>query len=397
MAGDENTTDSARTGRTGVADAALAATVGYAIAGCDRSRNAMTKIARVYKIEMLIRNLGHVSFQGLLHELQVSSASLKRDTDHLKDPLGASIEYDPCLNGYRRGERYRDEKHELPGLWFTERELYSLLMANQLLSDLRSEGVLSRQLQLLLDRIPQLLGIREGEANALPKRIKIISSATRPLSSHYFELIGDALLKRKRLERRYLTRGRREVEERKVSPQRLVRYRNTRYLDARCHTREKLLRSAPDTVESAETLLTKAKEIYLKHVEASMDVGYGIYAVAKLQWVTLVFRPQASKWVSRMQWPLQTGKWLLAGGCELQMSYADATELALNVLRPGAQVVVASPKRFRDLVTSGLSSVLGRSHPGAKQTTDRSARAPARLLVHQRKTEMLSLLAGNKS
>src|SRR6185437_16135424 len=34
-------------------------------------RRTMTKTARVYKIEMLIRNRGHVSFQALLDELEV--------------------------------------------------------------------------------------------------------------------------------------------------------------------------------------------------------------------------------------------------------------------------------------------------------------------------------------
>ena len=63
----------------------------------------MTKTARVYKIEMLIRNRGHVSFQTLLDELEVSPATLKRDLDYLKDQLGAPIEYDRYLNGYRFG------------------------------------------------------------------------------------------------------------------------------------------------------------------------------------------------------------------------------------------------------------------------------------------------------
>ena len=127
----------------------------------------MTKTARVYKIEMLIRNRGHVSFQTLLDELEVSAATLKRDLDYLKDQLGAPIVYDRFLNGYRFGEEYRGQKHELPGLWFSERELYSLLMANQLLSELDSEGVISRHLQPLLDRIHQMLGTSEAEAKTL--------------------------------------------------------------------------------------------------------------------------------------------------------------------------------------------------------------------------------------
>ena len=119
----------------------------------DRPHRKMTKTARVYKIEMLIRNRGHMSFQSLLDELEVSPATLKRDLDYLKDQLGAPIEYDRFLNGYRFGQEYCGQKHELPGLWFSERELYSLLMANQLLSGLDSESVISRHQQPLLERI----------------------------------------------------------------------------------------------------------------------------------------------------------------------------------------------------------------------------------------------------
>jgi predicted DNA-binding transcriptional regulator YafY len=219
----------------------------------------MTKTARVYKIEMLIRNRGHVSFQALLDELEVSPATLKRDLDYLKDQLGAPIEYDRFLNGYRFGEEYRGQKHELPGLWFSERELYSLLMAHQLLSELDSEGVISRHLQPLLERIHQMLGTGEADAKALLKRVKIIGSAKRPVSSQFFELIGEALLKRRRIHMRYLTRGRGEVSERDVSPQRLVHYRNTWYVDAWCHTREKMLRFALDAIETPNWLETRSE------------------------------------------------------------------------------------------------------------------------------------------
>ena len=63
MATVENTTLSPGTRTEG---GGLPATVGNAHVVSDRPRHAMTKTARVYKIEMLIRNRGHVSFQTLL-------------------------------------------------------------------------------------------------------------------------------------------------------------------------------------------------------------------------------------------------------------------------------------------------------------------------------------------
>ncbi|MBT9490858.1 MAG: WYL domain-containing protein [Paucibacter sp.] len=316
----------------------------------------MSKTARVYKIEMLIRNRGHVSFQALKEELAVSDATLKRDLDYLRDQLGAPIEYDRFHNGYGFGAEYRGQKHELPGLWFSERELYSLLMAHQMLSELDSEGVISRHLAPLLERIHLLLASGEADAKALLKRIKIISPAKRPVPVQFFEMVGEALLKRRRLHLRYLTRGRATVSERDVSPQRLVHYRNTWYLDAWCHSREKILRFALDAIETATTLDAKAKEIPLKQVQAEMDGGFGIFAGEKRQWATLVFQEKAAQWVSREEWhPEQQGVWLSDGSYELKLPFVHETEIVMDILRHGNQVKAIAPASLVAEVAKALS------------------------------------------
>ena len=143
----------------------------------------MSKAGRLYKIEHLIRSRGHVSFRVLRDELEVSPATLKRDLEYLRSRLGAPIEYDAGVNGYRLAEDRRGGRHELPGLWFDERELYSLLMAHQLLAGVDAEGTLSRHLQPLLERIQQLLA-GSGDAvdhETLMKRVRIVSAARRPV------------------------------------------------------------------------------------------------------------------------------------------------------------------------------------------------------------------------
>ena len=99
------------------------------IAGHRIPTSPMSKTARLYKIEMLIRHRGHLSFAELLGRLEVSPATLKRDLEYLRSRLGAPIEYDRFVNGYRFGPDPRGQRHELPGLWFSERELYALLSA----------------------------------------------------------------------------------------------------------------------------------------------------------------------------------------------------------------------------------------------------------------------------
>ncbi len=327
--------------------------------------------ARLYRIETLIRARGHVSFRTLLDELEVSPATLKRDLEYLRSRMGAPIEYDRELNGYRFGSGYAGPRHELPGLWFDERELYSLLMAQQLLAGLDSDGLLSRHLQPLLDRIHQLLGSAGGgeaggaAAQRLMKRVKVVSALRRPVPSRFFERVSAALLARKRLHLRYLTRGRREVSERDVSPQRLVHYRGTWYLDAWCHRVDALRRFALDAIEQATVLEQAAREIAMKRVQQEMDAGYGIYAGGTRRWALLAFDAQAAQWASREEWhPEQQGRWLDDGRYEMRLPYVDDTELVMDVLRQGDQVQVLSPPELVQAVARRLAAAAALYGPG---------------------------------
>lgn len=315
---------------------------------------------RLYRIEALIRSRGHVSLKTLLDELEVSRATLKRDLEYLRSRMGAPIEYDSDLNGYRfSAEAPSGSRHELPGLWFNESELYSLLTAQQLLAGLDADGLLVRHLQPLLDRIRELLARGEGAeaAERLTQRIKVVSALRRPVPSRFFERVSNALLRRQRLHLHYLTRGRGELSERDVSPQRLVHYRNTWYLDAWCHRADALRRFALDAMYEASLLEQKAKEIALKRVEAEMDAGYGIYAGGKQQWAVLIFNPQAAQWASREEWhPLQQGRVLADGSFEMRLPYVDANELAMDVLRQGAEVRVVEPQSLAALVSERLKA-----------------------------------------
>ncbi|MFO1286937.1 MAG: WYL domain-containing protein [Rubrivivax sp.] len=324
----------------------------------------MANTERLYKIERLIRARGAASFRTLLEELEVSPATLKRDLEYLRSRLGAPIEYDRDTNGYRMGATVGADagrKHELPGLWFDESELYSLLMAHQLLAGLDEEGLLARHLQPLLERIHQLLGSGDGSAAgaALQQRVRIVSALKRPVPSRFFQRVAEALLQRRRLHMRYLTRGRRESGERDVSPQRLVHYRSTWYLDAWCHRTEALRRFALDAIEDAEVLEQKAREVPPAQVAKAMDGGYGIYAGGEQRWATLRFDRTAALWASREQWHSeQQGRWLDDGRYELRLPYADDTELVMDILRQGEQVEVAEPPALKRAVRARLAAAL---------------------------------------
>lgn len=316
-----------------------------------------SKTERFYKIELMIRHRGRVSFEDMLSELEVSRATLKRDLQFLRDRMGAPIIYDRGENAYRfADEAQAGDKHELPGLWFDQQELYALLMAHHLLSDLAPDGTLSRHMGPLLDRVHQLLGSAEVDAAELMRRVRIVGVAKRAVTSRCFEVVCAALLQRRRLQLQYFTRSRKARTLREVSPQRLIHYRNTWYLDAWCHESEALRRFALDAVEEAQTLERKARNLPLKRVEEEMDGGYGIFAGSKVSWAQLRFTADVAPWVSQEAWhPQQETEFDDTGALLMKLPYADATELIMDILRWGPDVEVLRPAALKQAVASRLA------------------------------------------
>jgi predicted DNA-binding transcriptional regulator YafY len=318
----------------------------------------MDRTERFYKIEMLLRSRGSVSFAALREELAVSPATLKRDLQYLRDRLHAPIVYDAFDNGYRFDKGApAGARHELPGMWFSEHEIHALLTMHQLLAGLDDDGVLARHLQPMLERLQGLIGNDAAESRELMRRIKVIVTARRPVPSRWFELLGSALVQRRRVWLRYFKRSDRRVSEREVSPQRLVHYRATWYLDAWCHASDGLRRFALDAVREAKLLETKAKNVPVRELEAALDAGYGIYGGgdAKVRWATLLFDADAAQWVANEEWhPQQKARHLADGRYELQVPYTDATELAMDILRHGDSVQVLGDKALAAAIAERL-------------------------------------------
>jgi predicted DNA-binding transcriptional regulator YafY len=333
----------------------------------------MDRTERFYKIELLLKSRRCVSFAALQGELDVSPATLKRDLQYLRDRLNAPIVYDAFENGYRftgTPERGGTERHELPGLWFSEPEIHALLTMHQLLAGLDDDGVLARHLQPLMEKLQGMLGTDETSARELMRRVKVIGTARRRSPSRHFELIGGALMQRRRIWLRYFKRSDRQTSEREVSPQRLVNYRNTWYLDAWCHSSDALRRFALDAIRDARALETKAKSVALRELEAALDAGYGIYGGgnAKVKWATLVFNDDAAQWVANEEWHAQQkSRWLDGtpgvGRYELQVPYSDPTELVMDILRHGDNVTVVGDKALAATMARRLRSAAAR-YPG---------------------------------
>jgi predicted DNA-binding transcriptional regulator YafY len=321
----------------------------------------MDRTERFYKIQGLLERKGSVRLEEFLAELSISRATFKRDLEYLRDRLHAPIEWDRETRGYRFTRPNPDApRFQLPGLWFNASEIRALLTMQHLLANLQP-GLLGPHVQPLLARLRQLLDTGDHPAEEVERRIRIIHLGARQLSLPHFEVVASAVLARTRLAIVYRARGRNEVTEREVSPQRLVHYRENWYLDAWCHLREDIRSFAVDAIEKAAAVDKRAKAVSDRELDEVLASGYGIFSGRRTTWASLRFTPERARWVSAEQWhPQQKSRFEPDGSYVLEVPYSDPRELVMDVLRYGPDVEVLAPDALRGAVREQFEQAAAR-------------------------------------
>jgi len=223
-------------------DSSLARGVLFIPLGHPEPGSAMSQTERYYKIDQLLSDRKVVSFTTLMEDLGISWATLKRDLAYLRDRLNAPIIHDRDAGGYRFDHLTPrvGGQYELPGRWFSAEEIHALLTMQHLLVNLDTGGMLGPHIRPLLSRLTALLGSADNPVEEIVRRIHIETVGAREFPLDNFQAVGSALLRRKRLMIDYCSKGKGELTQREVSPQRLVLYRNNGYLDVWCHVRNDL-------------------------------------------------------------------------------------------------------------------------------------------------------------
>jgi len=320
----------------------------------------MSDLERLHRIKYMIQARKCVPIQDFLEELEISKATFKRDLEYLRDRMNASIVFDRSEGGYKFDKPNAGEKVELPGLWFSEKEATALVLMQHLLDNLDQGGLISSHIDPLVEIIDGILGQSEVSAKELRKRIKVFGMSARKNSLENFEEVGNALLKRQRIQLEYYSKGKDETTNREVSPQRLIFYRDNWYLDAYCHLRKGLRSFALDGVKKAELLNKKTEEVSEKELQENFAESYGIFSGKATQRAKLRFTPERARWVAGETWHgQQVSSFDKEGNYILEFDYNQDPELVMEILRHGSGVEVIAPaslkKRVKDEVTKTLA------------------------------------------
>ena len=321
----------------------------------------MDRLQRIYKLHQAVSSRRYpVSCQTLQDELECSRATVNRIIQEMRLYFNAPIEYDRSRNGYHYA--LADGKtFELPGLWFSETELYALLTTQQLLAHVQP-GLLDTQLKPVKERIEQILATRHMGSEEISKRVRILRMTGRNVVLECFQTVAGALLQRNKLFINYHGRGKDETSQREISPQRLIHYRDNWYLDAYCHTRNALRSFAVERITVAKALPQRCRDVPEKQLDAHYASSYGIFAGTPKHTAVLRFTPERARWVADEHWhPQQQGSILADGSYELRIPYSDSRELIMDILKHSGEVEVLSPEELRHEIRLRLQAALNKS------------------------------------
>jgi predicted DNA-binding transcriptional regulator YafY len=279
--------------------------------------------------------------------LGVSRATAYRILDRLKKEMEAPlISFRPGFVRYEQGKTF-----ELPGFWLSEGEITALLGLMQWLTGPDSVALadLVGPLRKRLESETAKLGI---DAERLQSLVTLLPMNARVLKPGVLRTICEALLQGRRLNLRY---GEAE-EERVVSPQKLVRYRDNWYLDAYCHLRQGFRRFALFRVHAAQVLKDAAKRIPQAELKAYFTGSYGIFGRPDTKPAVLRFTGFAADYVEGEIWHPREEKSREGDTLILKLPYSDSYELIRDIMRWGDEVEVLEPEALRKEIATVLCS-----------------------------------------
>ncbi|NLY49448.1 MAG: WYL domain-containing protein [Firmicutes bacterium] len=316
--------------------------------GMTLSNTQRSSLFRLYKIDQFIRSGLYPNVPSLSSSLEVSTRTIERDIEFLRDSLGAPLKYD----AKRRGYFYTSDEFSLPRLKLTEGELVALYLGQKLLTQYKGtpyEAGIIRALAKIKTFLPENVEVDFAEIDSF------LSFDVEPPRGEgeylvaAFQAVVSAIQDRESLDVTYYTASRDAVSQRRIDPYHLRYHQGAWYLIAYCHTRCEVRIFALDRVRSLnrtgkhfEPQPDFSLEDYLYH---SLGIERGRYPCQ----VVIRFDVEQSRWVQERLWhPSQELEQLEDGTVLLKLTLSGLGEAKRWVLGFGRHAEVLEPAKLRE-------------------------------------------------
>jgi len=315
-------------------------------------------LERMLRIHQAIQSGKFPNATKLAAELEVSTKSIHRDIEFMRDRLELPIEYHPQEIGYH----YTAEVTAFPTLHITEGELVALVIAEKALEQYRGtqfEKPLLSAIRKIEQSLPDTISLNLAD---IEQTISFRTRAEPVLNLETFDALAKATAHRQQLELNYRKAGSREGEPRLVDPYHLANINGEWYLFAYDHARKDIRTFVPARVQSVKQTGKTFPVPQRFSLDQRLRGSFGVHSGQGEFEIALRFNARVADLIREKKWhESQQIKDLKGGALELRMKLSSLVEIERWVLSWGGDVVVLKPRELANAVTEAAKRILSAS------------------------------------
>lgn len=198
------------------------------------TRNNKVQRYRLLQIDEEIRSGKFPNATSLSKKIEVSSRTIQRDIEYMRDMYNAPIEFDAYKNGYY----YTEENFYIKSVPLSEGELFSVALFDQLLEQYRNTP-LENDLRSVFKKIEMSLPNKITlDSSFLQNQITFIPDQMGTINSENFSKIFSALKNRHVLDFEYRPLQKTTWMTRRINPLHAVCQKGNWYVMGFCHDKK---------------------------------------------------------------------------------------------------------------------------------------------------------------
>ena len=312
-------------------------------------------------IHRSIQSGKHPNASTLARELEVSTKSIHRDLEFMRDRLALPLEY----NGSRFGYCYTEEVESFPTLQITEGELIALLIAEKALQQYRGtsfEKSLVSALKKMSASLPETISLNLADWE---QTISFRTSAEPLLDLATFDTLAKAAAQQHQVIIDYQKPGRKVVESRTVDPYHLANVNGEWFVFGYDHLRKDIRTFVPGRVRKVERTGTRFKKPEKFSLEKRLRDSFGVHSGRDRFNIRIRFNDFAADYIREKKWHAsQKLTELKDGGVELRLQLSSLVEIKRWILSWGGSAFVIEPPELAESVRSAAKEILQRQETG---------------------------------
>jgi proteasome accessory factor B len=315
------------------------------------SRPPLERMLRIHQA-LLAGNFPNAS--KLAREVEVSSKTIHRDIEFMRDRLNLPVEFDASRNGYY----YTGEVSGFPTMQITEGEIFALVVAEKALQQYRGtsfEKPLLSAIKKMEQSLPETISLNFAD---IEQTISFRTRAEPILDLKIFDTLAKAVAQRQQLELEYRKPGQ-PLEARLVDPYHLANINGEWYLFAFDHARKDIRTFVPPRIQSAKPTGKTFARTEKFSLEKRLRDSFGVHSGKGEFEVVIRFNPRAADYIREKKWhESQELRDLKNGGAELTLKLSSLAEVERWVLSWGGDAKVLKPRELAESVRAAAQKIL---------------------------------------